>query len=730
MAFPRIIPPVALVLHLTDLHLGGTGRGQEMDDHKLGLVPQGERVSRPLLIRNTLRQLKTQCAQDSETLDAVVVSGDITTKNDAGGYAEFSSILEELGDQLPPPERILIVPGNHDVAWETAPSSAERYSNFLEYVRNKGFITPLLDGLDETKDHAEKHLLRLDEGTVEIIALNSSNYCGTRVFPLAASIPGSDANGNDKPADLARISPWQMEAWATYFAETDSSTNESSAPFLRIAVLHHQLLPVTSREELKPFESLINLGTFRYFLRAHNFHAVLHGHKHASTVYWDHISPLGQSGSHPPIAHKVLVISGTTIIQRANQGEVARLLRFVPGNAPRCEIRCLEGVEPGAKTVVTPKISFPFWAGSDYEGPGVHHVVTGNNIDEVYERLLFLIEDRANHGLLHDVYSVIQQAPLELRIPKAYPPIPESYPGARDTWFGDQVDWWQRPTSHLKVPFTHGGRIFHYGGGQVNQLETCIRVLKKKVGTSRAFICLYDPLADAREEGVKPKAPHFSSMQFWIDEEEGYPRLNCIGYFRKQEIRYWWAVNVGELARLQNQVHSSLLSTIEGLKLGKLATFTSIVYAGSSYPRVAVPLIDRLLDQNGNVVWELAQVLAYPLSDKRLELRAQWDLVLSDLIPQLEPDPNGVPLPIVGLSKLTDEVYRLSRFCQDKAMAEVSDLLTTLRDANVKYARDLEKQDPKPATHKAWAQRCANLVGKLRDHIHLILGPDDAVTEN
>jgi 3',5'-cyclic AMP phosphodiesterase CpdA len=721
---------MALILHLTDLHLGDAGNGQEMDDHKLGLIPHDERVSRTLLIRNTLRQLRVQCVQNSETLDAVVVSGDITKNNDPGGYAEFSSVLEELGDQLPPPRRILVVPGNHDVAWETAPSSVARYVNFIEYVRSKGFITPLLDGVDEAKDHAEKNLLRLDEGAVEVVALNSSNYCGTRVLPPippSGFIPASDARGNDEPADLARVSPWQLESWATYFAQTDSSTEESTKPFLRIAVLHHQLLPVTSREELKPFESLINLGTFRYFLRAHNFHTVLHGHKHASTVYWDHISPPGQSGPHPSIAHKVLVISGTTVTRGSSEVEVARLLRFVPGNAPRCEIRRLEGVEPGAKVVLTPKISFPFWAGSDYEGRGLHNVVTGRNIDEVYERLLFLIEDRADHGVLHDVYSAIQQAPLELHIPKAYPPIPESYPEARDTWFSEQVNWWQRPASRLNVPFTHGGRIFHYRGDHVNQLETCIRVLRKKVGTSRAFICLYDPLSDAREDGLKPKAPHFSSMQFWIDEEEGWPRLNCIGYFRKQEIRYWWSVNVGELARLQNHVHSALLSTIEGLRLGKLATFTSIVYAGSSYPRVAVPLIDRLLDQESTAVWKLAHVLAYPSSDKRLALCAQWDLVLSDLIPQLEPDPNGVPLPIVGLSELTDEVDRLSRFCQNPTMAEVSDLLITLRDANVRYAADLEKHDPTPATHKAWAQRCGDLVGKLRNQIHLILRPDDEV---
>jgi 3',5'-cyclic AMP phosphodiesterase CpdA len=93
----------ARVAHLSDLHLVGERYGYRMEAGTAG--PQGNRR-----VRDTLRKL--HAIHVESPLDHVVVTGDIT---DAGTRAEWAAFLDLLRRHPDLRERLLFVPGNHDV---------------------------------------------------------------------------------------------------------------------------------------------------------------------------------------------------------------------------------------------------------------------------------------------------------------------------------------------------------------------------------------------------------------------------------------------------------------------------------------------------------------------------------------------------------------------------------------------------------------------------------------
>jgi hypothetical protein len=71
---------VALILHLTDLHLGNAA-DDSLGDYKSEFAPIGERVTRQKVLHSTLTALTRHLGEAGEQLDAVVISGDISYAN-------------------------------------------------------------------------------------------------------------------------------------------------------------------------------------------------------------------------------------------------------------------------------------------------------------------------------------------------------------------------------------------------------------------------------------------------------------------------------------------------------------------------------------------------------------------------------------------------------------------------------------------------------------------------
>jgi 3',5'-cyclic AMP phosphodiesterase CpdA len=300
---------MSLILHLSDLHLGPVESDVALGDYKSEIVPLGERLKRQDLLKDTLQKLNEHVKQKEKRLDAIVITGDIAVKGSEEGFEKLEEMLACLADIRPKPHQVVVVPGNHDVAWAPPDYPAVRYRNFLSYIRGNGYITPLLEGIDlnGTRPQADKlqnHFLVGDNGEWAILPINSAHYCG-KLEPIGniseeiwATIPstlvrtGSRLDEEElkrtfkklRLHDIARISPEQFRAIEWLRAEINASARNGRAKPLVIAAMHHHLLPVTDAEELKSYESITNLGHLRHVLRHNDISVVLHGHKHIEYV--------------------------------------------------------------------------------------------------------------------------------------------------------------------------------------------------------------------------------------------------------------------------------------------------------------------------------------------------------------------------------------------------------------------------------------------------------------
>jgi hypothetical protein len=155
-------------------------------------------------------------------------------------------------------------------------------------------------------------------------------------------------------------------------------------PRPRIAVLHHQLLPVSARVEVKPFESLVNLGFVRQTLRDFGIDIVLHGHKHESAIYWD----LAR-GANDPIMfeRRVLVIASPGHFVPGQPVMRALTLR-ASGGARNVEVREFNGIDASTTNLEEGlPISLPLWLGQMESESGERTVVRGRTTHEAYARV-------------------------------------------------------------------------------------------------------------------------------------------------------------------------------------------------------------------------------------------------------------------------------------------------------------------------------------------------------
>ena len=138
--------------------------------------------------------------------DAVVVCGDLTQRNFRGQYRAAAAWLDRLRATAP----VLVVPGNHDVAWWWQPVGL-------------GWRWPLLRGYRRWIAAEEEPTLRLPG--VTLVGLNSCH--GVQPYTLTRRLRDLSVVGAVRPAQWAR-------ARAAFAA--------APAGDLKVLVFHHNLL--------------------------------------------------------------------------------------------------------------------------------------------------------------------------------------------------------------------------------------------------------------------------------------------------------------------------------------------------------------------------------------------------------------------------------------------------------------------------------------------------------
>lgn len=725
---------MGLLLHLSDLHLSPPTSSDVTGDYKLPMVSVEQRQRRTSTIRNSLTALGSALDAEGRRLDAVVVTGDVSYRGTSEGFALLPDLLGCLGNALPDPARVLICPGNHDVVRGSAPGSRDRYDGFLT-LRAQGYTTAYLEGID--LDRGSGNLLGAPpdpvavaaDGSFEVVAVNSADMSNVRqddeetVVQHLAALTSSkdpavrallDAWDERGYYDVARVQPEQMSAVAACLARR----GPASAARVRFAALHHQLLPVGLAEEFKPFEGLTNLAEVRSFLAGNGVHAVLHGHKHEERVFEDFFVPYGDSQG--PGLRRLIVISAPTVGHGAVAfGHVGRLIDVDPDHptiAPMTA-RLVPAVGPGSPISLR-ALHAERVPPTDPTAQRLG-VLEEDDPDGVLRRLLVL--GGGVTELPRPVICRVRNGASALAIPPSYANAPAA---DRQSWFQDIVRWWQAADAGRTGRWNHGERIRSWDGA-LDQVGRAVAALSDKPGSSRALVVLTDPAADLASDA---EFPAFVSAQFLL--RDGV--LDVVGYFRKQEMPHWWPVNVAELAHLQRDVASGLEDRDVPAAAGSITTVTAMPVAGRPLPRVAVPSLDRLADSPTGVLPLLLPLLSEAVvpPEAAAAADAAWSAALADWVPAgAGPAPDGDPVPVVGLDLLiatATELMTVLGVARIGAHAELVDVLTLLRAANVEYAQ--RRGDAgRRQRHEQWRNSVIPLVERLNQVVAVLLHRDRPV---
>jgi 3',5'-cyclic AMP phosphodiesterase CpdA len=733
---------MGVLLHMSDLHLTGPDDDTDvLGDYKLDAVPHAERQRRTKAIRSTLEQLGGSLTEAKIKLDAIVITGDVTVRGRQEGIDVLPGVLNQLGDALPTPDRILIVPGNHDVVWGTPPSSADRYAQFVK-LRDHGYRTAYLDGVDADSDGTlratpwplDPCVVGADNSFV-VIGINSCDMCGVEAIAepdvlgnlaeierlTRGSDPTADAVKSLYTAwkrrglhDVARVSDMQRKLCNLLAVrERKKIVDEGKPAPVMIAAFHHQLRPVSAVEEFKPFEGITNLGEVRDWLAGNQFDVLLHGHKHEENVLEDLFVPFAAGNLAP--SHRLLVVSAPTIGHgQPASSPVARLIT-VDADMPRIVDIALKLIPPRSAGLPLPLKTLPtetYTVGND-DGArvGVLEAVTA---EHVYNKIL---ANRAKLDTLpRPLICRFQDGPSALNIPANYPDIGFAAEGVTtdalrekmQQWFKETVAWWERPTRGTAAPFNHGERIRSRRGADPSQFESAIESLRSN-HTGRAIMLLIEPAIDFNDGNRF--FPAFALVQML--ERDG--ALTMTGYFRKQEMPHWWPINAAELATLQQDAIAELRARGTNLAAGSICTITALPVAGSSAPRVVVPDIDRRVETPAAFL-ELVVPLFFGGASPE-EMKARWSLVIDDWRPTDQIAADGDPVPVLGFAQLADlakACLALSSGCNanDKLGRRLISELGWLRDANARYAGE-QRGAERVHRHQQWRHSVDGLIEQI-----------------
>ena len=189
--------------------------------------------------------------------DQIAVTGDLVNVALPGEFVSARAFLERLGS----PDRVSLVPGNHDAYVRAAFSYAR--DHWGDYMR--GDREAALDG---SRSATFPYLRR--RGPLALIGVSTAIPTGP--FMATGQI------GADQLTRLDRL--------------LAQLAGENERPF-RVIMLHHppMLLP---GDRLK---RLIDAEPFRRLVVRHRAELVLHGHSHVHSMHW-----LGEAGREVPVA--------------------------------------------------------------------------------------------------------------------------------------------------------------------------------------------------------------------------------------------------------------------------------------------------------------------------------------------------------------------------------------------------------------------------------------------
>lgn len=246
---------------------------------------------------NALRKVCIDNKSGNKNLPkAVIVAGDIVEKGGAtkGEYEQAKNFLKDLAKKCEiSDENIIIVPGNHDVNWDSNKTGDNKFENFINATND--FTAP--EFINNNIQARKVNLKIIDGVNIELALFVSPTFSGydddsgTQILKeIAKKIETQFYESIDDKAkedllnhlfdekqekkqklDIAVIGSNQRQFIHENFNKFDNS--------IKIAVLHHHLLP-SSDIEVSSFESIIDSGKVLKDLVENKFDIAITGHKH------------------------------------------------------------------------------------------------------------------------------------------------------------------------------------------------------------------------------------------------------------------------------------------------------------------------------------------------------------------------------------------------------------------------------------------------------------------
>lgn len=719
--------PVRL-LHITDSHIVVGGGDYRPYDNKLGLPIDDH--SREEALKLLIHRIAERMGNRGETLDGVIFSGDALLRGRPGGNRALLDLVMQRFNLAA--NRILAVPGNHDVPQGTAPGSGERYSDFVSVWRRAGCITPWLDGVDALPEKADlsRHVLTATDNSWAVLAVNSCNWSHVdaavpealrevwvHLPAAAAESKGAEAEEAIKKAlndllrhDAAHISRAQFEHIRDMFERLPRPQHGRQ---LRMVALHHHLKNPSMRLEIKTTPDLLPLEALRAQLRELDVRVVFHGHKHVSRQYFDYIESRSDPEAPP---RKTLVLSGGTFSDGDERDAASCVeLEGLPWT-PSVRVSTFAVPQAGLPLQPKPSPQLRLWDYADSAPAGALALIKGTDLDEVYAKV------RACAG--GDAKGLPLVVELDLAADAPVGVLPHGYPASaaeqrREGWLRELVEWWQRRDSQLqgRIPYIHGSRLLKYAGN-IDQITRATKLLKDR-NTSRAIAMLVDPRLDFVDEPKRREFASFCMVQFVRrqDPKGGLPFIDAIGYYRAQEMTQWWPINVAELRHLQLQIIQGGVKA----RAGRITTMTADARADDapSPTHAAMPLVDRWLDQAPEKFF----ILASAMQTGRLEGKAE--AVGREWLDELETLQQSVHRPANdgGPVVAIDGLDRLGAYLKagDGSFAGVSGELATVLD---QLARHAEIKPADSGSTEAWLRVMDAHLARATDLSRKALGAE------
>ena len=283
------------IIHLSDLHFGTSHNFNPAIGPTGSPLPQaGTKQIAELLLPDLEHGV-----QNCPTL--IAITGDVTTKHEESGFDQASDFIKKLSKTrimgaVRGMKSIFLIPGNHDVDF-TAKATVNKWFRFTNFY-NELFSTNYKPG-----------------NPLEYVRLVINKSQGYSVLTLNSEIHVA-AEGEDQ--FRGHIDEEQLAKVGSLL-----KTNEDSLRLtIRIALIHHPVLIPALVEANRGYDAVIRSGQLLNILNKHDFHIILHGHKHwPCTFTVDNANAYDQAYVRP-----MLVLSGGSLGSR----------ELPPGNSENC----------------------------------------------------------------------------------------------------------------------------------------------------------------------------------------------------------------------------------------------------------------------------------------------------------------------------------------------------------------------------------------------------------